>query len=172
LDAFPPRSVAAADPRVGRRHHAAAAFTNGPYRRLLIVRALYEGEPGVEHGRSAAEYAATVLRRCGVPSNAIATVYFAGAHQDRTYHSAVEVRGWLADQRETVNSFDVITVGPHARRSRLLYQKAFGDKTGVGIIALPDAAYDARHWWRSSEGVRDVLGEALAYLYARFLFRT
>ena len=26
------------------------------------------------------------------------------------------------------------------------------------------------HWWRSSEGVRDVLGETVAWLYARFFF--
>lgn len=31
--------------------------------------------------------------------------------------------------------------------------------------------YDPRHWWRTSEGVRNVVGESIAYLYARFFFR-
>ena len=61
-------------------------------------------------------------------------------------------------------------MGPHARRTRLLFQEAFGSKVAVGVIAVPDDAYDPRHWWRSSEGVRDVVGEAIAYVYARFFF--
>ena len=40
----------------------------------------------------------------------------------------------------------------------------------VGGISVPNPGYDARHWWRYSEGVQDVLREALAYVYARFLF--
>ena len=148
-------------------HQVAAEATNGCYRRVLIARALYEGEPGVEHGRLSAEYAVTVLTRCGVPESAIETVLFSGAQQDRTYHSALAVKQRLAETDSMGKSIDVITLGPHARRSRLLYQKAFGNATRVGVIALPDSAYDARHWWRASEGVREVVGESLAYLYAR-----
>jgi hypothetical protein len=66
---------------------------------------------------------------------------------------------------------DVITLGPHARRSRLLYQKAFGNAVSLGVISLADPAYDSRYWWRSSEGVREVWGEAVAYLYARLSIR-
>ena len=40
----------------------------------------------------------------------------------------------------------------------------------VGVIALPNVQYEADHWWRYSEGVKETLGEAIAYLYARFLF--
>ena len=148
----------------------AEEFANGHYRRVLIVRSVHEGEPGVEHGRYASEYLAVVLERCGVPSNAVAVVYFSGVHRDRTMHSALAAQRWFSDRHETVTSFDVVTLGPHARRSRLLYQRAFGKSARVGIIALPDPDYDPRAWWHSSEGVREVLGESLAYAYARFLF--
>lgn len=148
-------------------HLAAAEFTDGGYRRVLIVRPLYEGEKGVVHGRHTAEYAATVLERCGVPETALQIVYFPGNETDRTYHSALGVKEWLAEQGETVTALDVITVGPHARRSRLLYGRAFGNATRVGVIALVDPAYDPASWWRSSQGVREIWGEALAYLYAR-----
>jgi len=149
-------------------HQAAAEFTAGHYRRVFIVRALYEGEEGVVHGRTAGEYAALVLVRCGVPEDAIEIVYFQAGAKDRTYHSALAVRDWLAEKGRAADSFDVLTIGPHARRSRLLYRKAFGGTAAVGVIALNDPAYDAGHWWRTSEGVRDVLGETVAYLYARF----
>ena len=40
----------------------------------------------------------------------------------------------------------------------------------VGIIAVPNPDYDSRHWWQYSEGVREVIGESIAYSYARFFF--
>jgi hypothetical protein len=40
----------------------------------------------------------------------------------------------------------------------------------VGIISVPDPDYDASHWWRSSDGVREVLDEGIAYIYAKFFF--
>ena len=48
--------------------------------------------------------------------------------------------------------------------------KAFGPRISVGIISVPNPQYDPEHWWRSSEGVRDVLGESVAWVYARFFF--
>jgi hypothetical protein len=40
----------------------------------------------------------------------------------------------------------------------------------MGVIAAPDQTYDQDHWWRSSNGVRTVLSELIAYLYAVIFF--
>jgi len=40
----------------------------------------------------------------------------------------------------------------------------------IGILSGRNREYDPQHWWRSSEGVKEVLSEGAAYLYARFLF--
>ena len=64
----------------------------------------------------------------------------------------------------------VLSVGPHSRRSRLLFQKAFGDSATIGVIAAPPQGYDSRRWWIYSEGVRTVISEAIAYGYARLIF--
>jgi hypothetical protein len=80
------------------------------------------------------------------------------------------VRKWLADNRIQAASIDVVSYGPHARRSRLLYQKAFGRSARVGVAAMEPDGYEGRYWWRNSEGVRDTLSETFAYVYARFLF--
>ena len=40
----------------------------------------------------------------------------------------------------------------------------------VQVIRNPFTPFDAAHWWRSSEGVREILGESIAYLYAKFIF--
>jgi hypothetical protein len=97
-------------------------------------------------------------------------VIFPGVRKDRTFFSAVAVRRWFADRRLPLTSLDLVTVGPHARRSRLTYEKALGDGVRVGVIAVDDPSYDSSTWWRYSEGVRDVLFESIAYLYVRVVF--
>jgi len=91
-------------------------------------------------------------------------------HKDRTYYSAVALKEWCASHHQALKSFDVVTLGPHARRSWLLFQKAFGSDARIGIIAVEDPAYEPGRWWASSEGFREVVGEGIAYLYARVLF--
>jgi hypothetical protein len=45
-----------------------------------------------------------------------------------------------------------------------------GDKFEVGIISVPNTEYDAAHWWRYSEGVKEIISEGAAYLYVRLFF--
>ena len=40
----------------------------------------------------------------------------------------------------------------------------------VGIIAAPNPDYNPAQWWHYSEGVREVVGESIAYVYARLFF--
>jgi hypothetical protein len=70
----------------------------------------------------------------------------------------------------SITALDVLSWDAHARRTQLLYQKALGDNVLVGIVAAGNPEYNANEWWTSSAGVRTVIGETLAYLYARFLF--
>ena len=67
-----------------------------------------------------------------------------------------------------MSSINVLTEGAHARRTRLLYQKAFGKNVAVGVVAISNPNYDPTQWWRYSDGVREVIGESIAYVYARF----
>jgi hypothetical protein len=63
-----------------------------------------------------------------------------------------------------------MTLGAHARRTRLLFEKALPKEASVGIIAVENQDFDASHWWRSSQGVRTVVGEIIGYAYARLVF--
>jgi hypothetical protein len=71
----------------------------------------------------------------GLPSELVVTVSSGEVHRDRTFHSATAVKDWLREQGLQTASIDVVTVGPHARRSRLLYEKAFGDD--VRSVSFP-----------------------------------
>jgi hypothetical protein len=40
----------------------------------------------------------------------------------------------------------------------------------VSIIAVSNPDYNLKQWWRYSDGVREVIGENIAYIYAKFFF--
>ncbi len=116
-----------------------------------------------------ADLGAATLRELGVPADAIIAVPPPAAQVDRTYHSVVALQQFFAKHGGPPTAFNVVTIGAHARRSRLIYRQVFGDTVNIGVIAVPNFHYDSRRWWLSSIGLRDVIGETLAYVYARVL---
>jgi uncharacterized SAM-binding protein YcdF (DUF218 family) len=119
---------------------------------------------------TAASVGAEWLVKAGVPAGLVQMVPSHVAGRDRTYSAALALKEWFRTNNVTVASVNVLTEDAHARRTRLLFQKAFGKATDIGIIAVQNPDYDPDHWWRYSEGVREILGETIAYLYADFLF--
>lgn len=113
---------------------------------------------------------ADLLRKAGVPTNSLQQVASLFVGRDRTYNSAIALRDWFHNNKINVQSFNIVTEDAHARRTRLLFQEAFGGSVHIGIIAASNPDYDADHWWHYSEGVREVIDETVAYLYAKFLF--
>ena len=149
---------------------AAAEFQSGRYQHAVLVRTVLDSLDQYESGHYYGTWMSKLLVQNGVPEDQLTTLFPIVARKDRTYHSALAVKQWIADQHLPISTLNVATDGPHARRSRLLYEQAFGDGIKIGIIALQSPTYDPNHWWRTSEGVRDVLGETIAYLYAKLFF--
>ncbi len=118
-----------------------------------------------------ASVARSRLLRAGLPAEKLEMVPSLTPKRDRTYTAAAALREWAATNHVDLKAFDVITMGPHARRSRLLYEMAFDHEAKVGIICATNREYDFSKWWRYSEGVKETSSEAISYLYARFLFR-
>ncbi len=110
------------------------------------------------------------IKRLGLNVGRVRIAESTSPSRDRTYASAMAVGEQLEEDGISAGKIDVLTMGAHSRRSRLLFQKALGPNIEVGIISIPNREYDADHWWRYSEGVKEVLSEGAAYLYARFLF--
>jgi uncharacterized SAM-binding protein YcdF (DUF218 family) len=117
-----------------------------------------------------AELAAAILEHLGLDRHMIREIPAPDARRDRTYASAIALKNWLNHAPVPINAINLVSLGTHARRSRLLFEKALGPGIAVGVIAVPDRRYDPRAWWKSSMGVRSTLDELIAYLYARFLF--
>jgi uncharacterized SAM-binding protein YcdF (DUF218 family) len=126
--------------------------------------------PAAAPAPSVANVGAQRLRAAGVPHHRVLAAPAGASVRDRTYASAVALRDLLHAKALTPTRVNLLTEGTHARRTRLLFQAAFGDRVKIGIIAVPSANYDPDRWWHSSEGVREVLGESIAYVYAKFFF--
>lgn len=150
---------------------AVEEFKTGSYQQVLTTGGPVVGSGGyVNDYQTSASVGADLLKKLGLPSESLQMVPSREIGRDRTYSSAVALREWFRKHNVTVHAFNVVTEDTHARRTRLLFEKAFGGTVTVGIISVPNPDYDQRRWWRYSEGVKDVMSEGIAYLYAKFLF--
>jgi uncharacterized SAM-binding protein YcdF (DUF218 family) len=150
---------------------ATVEFTNGHYRKILTSGCAVDNPWNPELKVTAAAWGASRLRRIGFDTNAVEAVPCWASTSDRTYQSALAVKNWFSERGIPLKSVNVVTEGAHARRTRLLFQKALGSNVDVGIIAFKPRGADMKYWWRSSEATREITGECIAYLYARFFFR-
>lgn len=151
----------------------AEEFKGGSYERVFTTGGPVLGLGGyVNDFQTAASVGADLLKKAGIPDESVQMVPSRVIGQDRTYSAAIALREWFREQNMEVQSINVLTEDVHARRTRLLFEKAFGKKVAVGIIAVPNPDYDAKRWWRHSEGVKDVLSEGIAYIYAKFFFHS
>lgn len=91
----------------------------------------------------------------GIPAERVQMVPSHVMGRDRTYSSAIALRAWFRAHNMQVAAINIITEDVHARRTRMLFQKALGPDTRMGIIAVPNVDHDARRWWLYSQGVED-----------------
>ena len=149
---------------------AMVEFSRNHYDKLFVTGVpLEQGAPLSEY-KTYAELGAAILLKLGLGTNAVQPVPAMLVRKDRTYATAASLKRWMREHGMTPAKINLMTLGPHARRSRLMFEKAFGDGVTVGVMAIPCRDYDPAHWWRSSAGVRVVIAEGLAYVYARFFF--
>jgi hypothetical protein len=116
------------------------------------------------------ERAALFLKAHGLPEAVLTPVPTLERSRDRTYGSAVAVRDWAKRSGLRLDAIDLVSDGPHARRTRLLYRLAFGREVKVGIVATRSYDYDAAAWWRSSIGATDVIEQAIGFAWAKCCF--
>jgi hypothetical protein len=146
-------------------------FRRGGYKFVITSGQILRSEwrPSTRY-KTGADLAAANLRVQGLQTNLVVPVPPSPSTRDRTYASALAVRLWLQATNSPVRTVNVYSLGPHARRTRLLFRKALVDNVTVGVISCPNEDFDPKHWWASSDGCREVIGETIAYLYARLFF--
>lgn len=146
-------------------------FTEGRYREVIATGGPFPGTgPFVNVHQTTAGVTGARLVALGIAPERVRIVPTRTVDRDRTYNSALELRKWARQQGRELRSINIVTEAFHARRTRMLFQMALGADVEVGIIAIPNPDYNPMRWWKVSEGVREVLSESIAYLYARFIF--
>jgi hypothetical protein len=136
-------------------------FATGRYDRVIAAGGPIERDSPIAAAHSWAEYAGQALAQRGIPPDRLHVVPAPASAQDRTFLAAVTVRDWLATHAPDANRLDVVTLGPHGRRSRRLHRLALGDAFEVGVVSATPTNYDPARWWSSSEGAKSVLAEAV-----------
>jgi DUF218 domain len=149
---------------------AAAAFREGRYERVITsggpIESWREGQTATNYAERAAEY----LKRHGLADVPVAAASAPASAQDRTFLSAVVVRDWIQREGLHPEAVDVYSSGVHARRSRMVYRLAFAPSVEVGMLAATPRNYDLEHWWRTSQGTKSVLDEALSLVWTTCCF--
>ena len=145
-------------------------FQRGGYQLLVTTGGKIGRGYHLSEYKTWAELTASVLKNLNFPEDKIIAVPVRKNYKkDRTYYSILAVQRRLYEEGFNEASIDMVSFGVHARRSWFLYEKVFSS-VNVGVVAISPNEYDISRWWLSSEGVRNVISESIAYLYARFIF--
>jgi uncharacterized SAM-binding protein YcdF (DUF218 family) len=140
-------------------------FKQGGYR-ILVLTGDLDGKPRGPHITGDGGEAEIDLIRAGVPRESIVIALADDSGEHRTFNMAFAADKALTDANLHPSSINVLTRGTHARRSRLVFAKAFGAKTRVGVISwLPYWMQTSGFWWRSPVRTWFVMKETVGYFF-------
>ena len=141
---------------------AASEFNQGHYQYIVATGGLREKQNG-QDPRNYAEMAEQALVRFGVPRDRVIAAPTEGIERERTFKSAVAAWQALRDRGIRPLALNVLTLGPHARRSQLVYEKVFRPASQVGVVAWAPSSYQTEPWWRSQSRTKCLLKETVGY---------
>ena len=145
-------------------------FIKGNYELMLITGKKRMKGAHLDIYENDGEYSAATLEKLGFDMTKVLVIPIKySVTKDRTYESGKAVKEYL-DQLHDVNSFNLVSIGCHARRSRYLFEKSFDENINIGVIAINNQGYIPGKWWQTSIGFRQVMQETIAWTYARFFF--
>jgi hypothetical protein len=142
-------------------------FDRGRYDWLVAV-----GPPLSTAGRdavaSSAELLADRFRHLGADEARVVALTVPQVTLHQTYTAALAVKHWLRGTGILVKGLNVFTLGTHARKSFVLFGRAFGPDQRLGVIAGTEHTYNPTSWWLSARGIHVVTRKTIGYLYALF----
>lgn len=148
---------------------AALEFNKGGYSLLVTT-----GGPSEKDCPGCSTSAATSARRIvklGVKEANVIPVPAPYVAFDRTLTSAQAFKKFLdgSDMRLS-KGVNILTVGPHARKTYTVYRKVLPPGVHIGMISVPTDDYDPRFWWASPAGIKWVSRDMAGYLYALLFY--
>jgi hypothetical protein len=126
----------------------AKRLRSGNYERVITTGGPISKNSPLLAYESYAALCAERLRRSGVSPDLIVAVPAPYVRTERTRESARAVVQRFAPTG-ALGAVDLISYGPHARRSWKIFQEELAPRP-VGVIALPPEDYDPGSWWSTS----------------------
>ncbi|MEH2447609.1 MAG: ElyC/SanA/YdcF family protein [Nostoc sp.] len=148
---------------------ALTEFKTGSYRLVITTGGTIEKGNYLSEYKNFAEVSAATFKKLGLESDKVVAVPTPTVIKDRSYASAAEFKRWLSNSNLQLQSINIFSLDVHTRRSWLLFKKLLTPNIKVGAIAAKTQDYDPNEWWGYSQGVRTIIDEGIAYIYARFL---
>jgi hypothetical protein len=140
------------------------------YEQIVTSGGPIQSWPEQRHHATYADLAAEYLRHHGIRDASVTAVPSPESARNRTYLSAVMIREWAKRSGLAIDSLDVFSWDVHARRSRILYQLAFGPHVRVGVYAARSQEYDGDAWWQTSVGAKAVFEQTFGLIWVKCCF--
>lgn len=119
---------------------------------------LYGKERIINNFNSNAELARNRLLSMGIDSSLVKAIPCKIVKINRTLTSALAFRNWLKTTNIDIKGINIISMGTHARRTWMTYNKILDEKYVIGIISLPDYNYNHSRTYRLLKTIRETLG--------------
>ncbi|MGB7445181.1 MAG: ElyC/SanA/YdcF family protein [Coleofasciculaceae cyanobacterium] len=144
-------------------------FENGGYQKLITTGLPLSKGYYLAQYKNSAELSAATLVTLGFNPDKLVAVPGPEVMRNRTFASAQALRQWIDKSDLKIQSINLYSLDVHTRRSWLVFRKVLAPDIKVGVIAVQPLTYEPKRWWIYSEGVRSIIGETIAYIYARFV---
>ncbi|MGQ4645784.1 ElyC/SanA/YdcF family protein [Lyngbya aestuarii] len=148
---------------------AIAEFERGGYQKLVTTGTPLEKGFYLAQYDNFAELTAATLVELGFDRDRLVAVPAPEVVRNRTAASAIALRQWIRNSGLKIQSINLYTYDVHARRSWLVFKQTLAPSVKVGVISVKAISYEPKKWWISSAGVRTIISETVAYIYARFV---
>jgi hypothetical protein len=131
-----------------------------PYMDNSVYSVFYPGgEERIKNNyNSNAELARNRLISMGINSSQIIAIPGETVIVNRTLTSALAFRDWLKQTNKDIRGINIISMGAHARRTWMIYNRILQEKYPIGIISLPDYTYTQSRIYRIIKNIRETLG--------------
>jgi hypothetical protein len=114
---------------------------------------------------SVAEFARKKLLLMGIDSTRVIAIPCKSVRINRTLKSVLAVQDWLKTSDIEVKGINIVSLGAHARRTWMTYNKIMNKKCEIGIISLPDN----KNRYSKGHRILTTLREAFGLIYYWFI---
>ena len=113
---------------------------------------------------SSADYSSYILKKSGF-KDSIISITACKTNISKTYSCALAFKEWYLNSSFKGKAVNIVSRGPHTRRTWMIYKKVLGRDTNVGVILVDSKEYNKNNWWKSGAGIKDTMDEMGSYIY-------